>query len=128
MSEVAADMQKQVSTHAEELQNFSNQLLMQKELATKYSVKVLEVEQESRLKALTLKEAHKELSTEKAVSSKFYDEVHEVVHKTPSSCTEGFGGGRQNQNADMCVVRTWAEHPIWTCPQYQYQSLNLLHQ
>ena len=75
MSEVAQDMEQQLSSHVEELQTLSNQLLMQKELAAKYSVKVMELEKETRLKTLSLKETQKGLNTEKAVSSKFYDEV-----------------------------------------------------
>ena len=72
---VAQDMEEQVSTHVEELQKVSDMLVKQKDLATKYSMKLMELEKERRLKALTLKETQKELTTEKAVSSKFYDEV-----------------------------------------------------
>lgn len=79
MSEVAEEMEKQVSVHVEELQKVTDQLLMQKELATKYSVKVLELEKEERFKGLSLREVQKDLSTEKAVSSKFYDEVKKLL-------------------------------------------------
>lgn len=72
---MATDMEKQLTVHAEELQSISEQLAVQEGLADRYSVKVLEVEKEARLKALSLKETQKELGTEKAVSSKFYDEV-----------------------------------------------------
>ena len=75
MSQVVEEMEKQLSQHAAELQKITDQLLMQKELATKYSVKVLELEKDGRLKTLTLKDIQKDLVTEKAVSSKFYDEV-----------------------------------------------------
>lgn len=75
MSEVAEEMQKLLSEHAEELERISEQLRMQKELANKYSMRVMELEKEVRLKTLTHKETQKELSTEKAVTSKFYDEV-----------------------------------------------------
>lgn len=79
MSGVAQDMEQQLSSHVEELQTLSNQLLVQKELAAKYSVKVMELEKGTRLKTLSLKETQKELNTEKAVSSKFYDEVLHVI-------------------------------------------------
>lgn len=75
LSNTAVDLEKLIVDHSDELQKISSQLVTQKELAGKYSSKVLEVEKEMRLKALTLKETQKELSTEKAVSSKFYDEV-----------------------------------------------------
>lgn len=72
---VAEDMGRQLSSHAEELQGVSKQLQVQKELAMKYSSCIMELEKEARLKGLALKETQKELNTEKAVSSKFYDEV-----------------------------------------------------
>ena len=68
-------MGRQLSLHAEELQGVSKQLQVQKELAMKYSSSILELEKEMRLKSLALKETQKELNTEKAVSSKFCDEV-----------------------------------------------------
>lgn len=78
MSRVADEMEALLSGHAEELEKISDQLKMQKELATKYSTKVLELEKEVRLKTLSHKETQKELSTEKAVTSKFYDEVRKI--------------------------------------------------
>lgn len=79
MSEVAEEMEKLLSKHAEELEQISDQLLSQKELSTKYSMRVLELEKDIRIKALNHKETQKELSTEKAVSSKFYDEVRKIA-------------------------------------------------
>jgi len=61
--------------HSGELQKLSSQLITQKDLAGKYSDKVLEVEKELRIKALSLREVQRELTTEKTVSSRFYDEV-----------------------------------------------------
>lgn len=81
MNQVVQEMEKQLTSHAEELQSIADQRSMQKELATKYSAKVLELEKEIRLKALSLKETGKELGIEKAVSSKFYDEVNYCVMK-----------------------------------------------
>ena len=75
LSKLAGDMEKMIVDHSGELQRLSGQLVSQKELAGKYSNKVLEVEKEMRLKALALREVQRELITEKAVSSKFYDEV-----------------------------------------------------
>ncbi len=79
LSKLAADMEKVIVSHSEELQQLSGQLVAQKELATKYSNKVLEVEKEMRLKSLALRDVQKELITEKAVSSKFYDEVSQYA-------------------------------------------------
>lgn len=81
MSKVAQDMEDQVSAHVEELQKVNDMLAKQKDLATKYSMKLMELEKERRLKSLTLKETQKELATEKAVSSKFYDEVNSVPNR-----------------------------------------------
>lgn len=75
MIKAAEDMEKLIVDQSGELQKISGQLVTQTELGNEYSSKVLEVETELRLQALTLKEAQKELDTEKAVSSKFYDEV-----------------------------------------------------
>ena len=75
MSKVAQDMEEQVSAHAEELQKVNDMLAKQRDLATKYSVNLLELEKERKLNLLSLKETQKALTTEKAVSSNFYDEV-----------------------------------------------------
>lgn len=78
MTEVADEMQKLLSDHAAELETITEQLRTQKEVGTKYSMRVLELEKEARLQTLNHKETRKELSTEKAVTSKFYDEVKKM--------------------------------------------------
>lgn len=76
---MAQDMEEQVSAHAEELQSKNEMLAKQKELATKYSAKLTELEKERRLNLLTLKDLQKQLATEKTVSTKFYDEVRATI-------------------------------------------------
>ena len=61
--------------HSEELRQLSGQLATQKNLSSKYSDKVLEAEKALRVKALSLREVQRELTVEKTVSSRFYDEV-----------------------------------------------------
>ncbi len=80
MSKVAQDMEEQVSRYAEELQKVNDMLAKQKDLATKYSMKLMELEKERRLRTLSLRETQKKLTTEQAVSSKFYDEVKKTAH------------------------------------------------
>ena len=70
-----ADMEKLIVDQSEDLQMISSQLVTQTKLGNKHSSKVLELETEIRLKVLALLETQKELDTEKAVSSKFYDQV-----------------------------------------------------
>lgn len=78
LSKSMEDMQKIILEHLEELEKTTEQLAAQKELAAKYSSKILELEKEVRITSLNLKETEKALGTEKAVSSKFYDEVCRV--------------------------------------------------
>ena len=69
-----------------------DQLTTQKQLASKYSDRVSELERESRLRGLELKEAKKELETEKSLASKLYDDVsNKHAYCTSRKCGEGWG-------------------------------------
>ena len=61
--------------HSEEQQRLAEQLSTQKQLASKYSDRVSQLEKESRLRGLELREVQKDLKTEKSLSSKLYDDV-----------------------------------------------------
>ena len=72
---VVEDTEKLVFEHTEELHKVSEYLVAEKERAEEYSTRILELEKELKLTGLSLKESQRALNTEKAVSSKFYDEV-----------------------------------------------------
>ncbi len=77
ITKMAEDTERMICNHLTELQKSSNQLLEEKQLVTKHSSRILELEKELRMNAQNLKVVQRELGTEKAVSSKFYDEVRE---------------------------------------------------
>ena len=70
-----SSLEKTTETHSQEVQELQALLSTQKQLASRFSDQVAELEQGSRLKELALKEVQQELLVEKTVSSKLYDEV-----------------------------------------------------
>ena len=73
--------------HSEEQQRLAEQLSTQKQLASKYSDRVSQLEKESRLRGLELREVQKDLKTEKSLSSKLYDDVSDdTVTETTGVC------------------------------------------
>ena len=67
-----------MTAHSEEQQRLAEQLATQKQLASKYSDRVSQLEKEGRLRGLELREVQKDLETEKSLSSKLYDDVSEI--------------------------------------------------
>lgn len=78
--------EKLALSHSEELEKIIQQLVAQKELAFRYSTRILELEKEVRLNALSLQETQKQLGIEKTVSSKFYDEVIKITCTCVCDC------------------------------------------